>query len=136
MITEMNFKFSDREDTDIQAVNDMLMAARFHNLEIKDFKGYLAECKEYDSDGKEKNTAFRYGFDSLTLSCETDGEAKSARYQIAAEVIPDSESSQQVYMRWQREYPERIMRSQTTVGFGNIRKNVAVILYCIDKEKL
>ena len=133
MLTKMNFEFADREGSGLQVVNDMLMGVKFADLEIVDFDGYLAKCRQFDANGKEMDVTYRYDFDSLTLGCTMDPDSDGARYQLAAEVIPDHEDSQDVHTRWVEAYPDRRMRSQTMMNFANEGKNVSVILYyCVE----
>ena len=133
MLTKMNFEFADREGSGLQVVNDMLMGVKFADLEIVDFDGYLAKCRQFDANGKEMDVTYRYDFDSLTLGCTMDPDSDGARYQLAAEVIPDHEDSQDVHKRWVEAYPDRRMRSQTMMNFANEGKNVSVILYyCVE----
>lgn len=92
-------------------------------------KGYLVTCREFDPDGKEMSVTYRFGFDFLTLNCTMDTDSDGSRYQIAVEVVPDNENSDQLHQRWMKDYPDRKMRSQTVMHFTNEKKKVSVILY-------
>lgn len=129
MLTKMNFAFEGREGTGLQAVNDMLRMVKFASLELDDFDGYLQTARSFNSDGTEKDVTYCYGFDSLTFSCEMDTDGNGKYYQLAAEVVPDTETGEQVFSRWRELYPERRMRSQTVVGFADTGKNASVVLY-------
>lgn len=62
-------------------------------------KGYLVTCREFDPDGKEISVTYRFGFDFLTLNCTMDTDSDGSRYQIAVEVVPDNENSDQIHQR-------------------------------------
>ena len=75
------------------------------------------------------SVTYRFGFDFLTLNCTMDTDSDGLRYQIAVEVVPDHENSDQIHQRWMKDYPDRKMRSQTTMHFTSEKKKVSVILY-------
>ena len=92
-------------------------------------KGYLVTCLELEPDGKEMSVTYRFGFDFLTLNCTMHTDSDGSRYQIAVEVVPDNENSDQIHQRWMKDYPDRKMHSQTVMHFTNEKKKVSVILY-------
>lgn len=127
---KMSFDFEDRELTDLDFVNAALSAMRLSNLKAEESDGYLAVRTAYDPDTHQPTeTTYHYGFDQLTLICETDKEDDPHTWQVDAQVFHKGEmsSSDVFHDMWCKQHPDRTMRTLTQYSFDDA--DAFVILY-------
>ena len=119
---KMSFDFEDRELTDLDFVNAALSAMRLSDLKAADSDGYLAVKTEYDPDTHQPTeTTYHYGFDHLTLVCETDEDDDPYTWQVDAQAFPKGEMSDSdaFHDMWCKQHPDRTMRTLTQYAFDD-----------------
>ncbi len=124
----MRFDFQDHDTADISSVNAALSGMRLSHLKVEDSDGYLAVCTSYDQDQRPAGTTYRYGFDHLSLACETEGDDLHT-WQIDAQAYPKGElsGSDAFHDLWCRAHPDRVIRVLVQYGFDNA--DAFVVLY-------
>ena len=118
----MRFDFEERNVTNLNFINTALSALRLSDLKDEDSDGYLAVRTAYDPNTHQPaETAYHYGFDHLTLVCETDENDDPHTWQVDAQAFPKGEvpSSHAFHSMWHKQHPDRTMRTLTQYAFDD-----------------
>ncbi len=128
---KISFEFEDRELTNLDHVNTLLSSLQLSKLEMEDEEGYLATRMEYGENGGLKKTTYAYGFDRLTLVCDTEEteEDELHNWQVETQAFPKTEvpDSRSFHDLWCDQHPNRTMRCVTKYSFAAV--NAFVVLH-------
>lgn len=107
----VDFDFKDREASDLEKLNKILVSMKLEKLELKNSRGYLAVTQNGDGNLLEK----RYGLDSGTLICTPSRNGDC--YQIDTAVADRSVDYDEFLEIWRASNPTRVMRTVITMEY-------------------
>ena len=108
----VDFDFRDRKASDLSKLNRILSSMNLENLELEDFRGYLAVSQDGQGNLLEK----RYGLDSGTLICTPSRSGYC--FQIDTAVADCSVDHDEFLDIWRSSRPDRVMRTVITLEYN------------------
>ncbi len=116
----LTFTFADRSEFDFALINQALSGLMLTGLKLEDEKGYAFSATT--TENGVSTTEYGYGFDSLTLSCET-GDEPIAFWQMGAAVYPSHvyANGSEFKADWDIDNPESVIRQLITYDYGDVR---------------
>jgi len=105
----LQFRFSSRQETDLDKINGVLARLELSDLEIEKHSGYQATQTRFSPQGEELDTRLWYGLDECVLRCTYATPQDRERYQISTMVFDKTVEDCEAY--WCEANPDRVMRS-------------------------
>jgi len=119
---KMSFEFKNRDIEDLRHVNAALASMRLSSLKMDGSDGYLATITTRDPKTQQvTDITYGYGFDQLTLACETVEREGLHAWQIDTQAFPKGEvsGSDKFHDMWCAEHTDRVMRVLMTHEFDD-----------------